>query len=287
MTAISSKLLQEEINKKNKLFWNELCGSQLAKQLGVDDFSIESLARFDKFYLNYYPYLEKYLFLDELKEKNTLEVGLGYGTVSQLLALAGANYHGLDITSNAVAMAAHRLKSHNLKGDVRVGSMIACPFQNNYFDYVISIGCFHHTGDLQACVDETYRILKTGGRATIMIYNKFSLRQWIMWPKITAKNLFLQISGEGKQLAHELQRKAYDSSSNGNGAPETEFFSIKEVKKIFRQFQSIKINRENFDEKFQIKLGKFPLYQFGDRLKYVNTHWARNFGLDLYIQVIK
>lgn len=56
-------------------------------------------------------------------------------------------------------------------------------------DYLVSIGCFHHTGDVQRCIDETYRVLKPGGRACIMVYNRFSCWQWVKWPATTFKAL--------------------------------------------------------------------------------------------------
>ncbi|GGI80070.1 class I SAM-dependent methyltransferase [Legionella impletisoli] len=281
------KNIQHQIDQKNRNFWNELCGTQLAKELGVVDSSQESLAKFDKFYNNYYPYLEKYLFLDEIKGKNVLEVGLGYGTVSQKLALAGANYHGLDIASNAVAMAAHRLSQHNLTGDIRTGSMIECPFNDNYFDYVISIGCFHHTGDFQACVDQTYRILKKGGKATIMVYNQYSLRQWMRWPKLTTKNLLLNVINKSSGLSTQKQREAYDASLSNEGAPETKFFSKREISEACKYFKAKKLTCENFDENVQFKLGKLPIYRFDKRIECLNGFWARKFGLDLYIQLEK
>lgn len=267
---------QEEIDQKNQEFWNELCGTGLAKQLGVVDSSPESLAKFDRFYFDYYPYLQKYFTLDELKGKNVLEVGLGYGTVSQLLALTDANYHGLDIAANAVAMAKHRLQQTNKTGDVRVGSMLACPFPDHYFDYVFSIGCFHHTGDLQACVDQTYRVLKKGGKAVIMVYNKFSLRQWLKWPILTAKNYGFQLLSKKSNTVTESQRKAYDASAANEGAPETEFFSVQDIERICKNFASIKITRENFDE-----------YRFGKRIHRLDSKLVRFLGLDLYIEVVK
>lgn len=239
---------QEQTDTNNKAFWNELCGTQLAKQLGVVDASVDSLAKFDNFYLDYYPYLKNYLMLDEIKNKKVLEVGLGYGTVSQQLALSGAHYYGLDIAEKVVAMASHRLTQHQLEGDVRMGSMLECPFPDNYFDYVISIGCFHHTGDMRRCVAETARVLKPGGKA---------------------------------------QRKAYDASSDNKGAPETEFFSKKEIQQIFSTFQSVTVNCENFDDYFGIKIGKIPLFRLGKRLSYLESQWARKLGLDLYIQATK
>ncbi|WP_133126953.1 class I SAM-dependent methyltransferase [Legionella nagasakiensis] len=274
------------IDQENQLFWNELCGTQLAKELGVVDSSQDSLSKFDNFYMDFYPYLEKHLFLDEIKEKNVLEVGLGYGTISQKLALTGANYYGLDIAPNAVAMARHRLEQHGITGDIRTGSMLECPFPDNYFDYVFSIGCFHHTGDMQACVDETYRVLKDGGKAVIMVYNKFSLRLWMKWPKWTAKNFMFQFLGKNIH-ANEEHRKAYDTSSSNNGAPETEFFSIREIRRIFKRYHSVKTTRENFDEDVALTVGKLPIYRFKKRAQCLDNKWARYFGLDLYIHAVK
>ncbi len=52
---------QSDIDASNAEFWSELCGSSLARAIGVNDASAESLARFDRAYLDLYPYLERYL----------------------------------------------------------------------------------------------------------------------------------------------------------------------------------------------------------------------------------
>ena len=48
---------QEAIDAENARFWDELCGSSLARNVGVNDASAESLRRFDAAYLAHYPYL--------------------------------------------------------------------------------------------------------------------------------------------------------------------------------------------------------------------------------------
>src|SRR6187401_2245582 len=95
---------QAQIDQRNANFWDELCGSQLAQQLGIEDASPESLAKFDANYMSIYPYLEQYLPGEDARGKPLLEIGLGYGTVSQILAEAGADYHGLDIAAGPVEM---------------------------------------------------------------------------------------------------------------------------------------------------------------------------------------
>lgn len=281
--------LQNVIDEKNQDYWNELCGSSLAKHLGIDDASPDNLAKFDNYYMDYYPYLKKHLPLNDVFGKKVLDVGLGYGTVAELLASQGANYHGLDIAKNAVEMSRHRLKQNDLQGEIRIGSMLECPFPDNYFDYVISIGCFHHTGDIKRCIDQTHRVLKDGGKAVIMVYNKFAMRQWKMWPGLTAKALMLQLAGK-KQMLHssEQQRKAYDASLAGAAAPETDFFSISDVQELFSAYKQIKVSRENYDEQpASVKFWPLPAIKKRSRMALLESRWATLLGLDLYIEAIK
>jgi hypothetical protein len=48
---------QGQVSDKNSEFWDELCGSGLARYLGISDSSPESLKKFDDWYFNFYPYL--------------------------------------------------------------------------------------------------------------------------------------------------------------------------------------------------------------------------------------
>ena len=73
---------QGALDAENARFWDELCGSSLARQVGVADASAESLARFDAAYLEQYPYLISYLPEGALAGASVLEIGLGYGTLS-------------------------------------------------------------------------------------------------------------------------------------------------------------------------------------------------------------
>ena len=49
------------LDDRNAAFWDELCGSSLARSIGITDASAESLARFDAAYMGHYPYLPQYL----------------------------------------------------------------------------------------------------------------------------------------------------------------------------------------------------------------------------------
>ena len=62
---------------------------RLARSLGITDRTPESLRKFDEAYMAIYPYLSSYVTEQDLKGKRLLEIGLGYGTLGQIIALRG------------------------------------------------------------------------------------------------------------------------------------------------------------------------------------------------------
>ena len=125
---------QIRIDSENSEFWNTLCGSVFAQSIGVTDDSPASLARFDDWFFRLYPYLDGHLDLDDLKGRRVLEVGLGYGSVGQKIAAAGADYMGLDIAAGPVGMMRRRLRQSGLSGDATQGSILAAPFDEASFE---------------------------------------------------------------------------------------------------------------------------------------------------------
>ncbi len=270
-----------EIEKRNAEFWDELCGSSFAQYLGITDHGPESLRRFDQGYLDYYPYLLERVRIDGMKGKRVLEIGLGYGTLGQKIAEAGADYVGLDIARGPVRMMNHRLRMAGLGGVALQGSMLNCPLQEESCDAVVSIGCFHHTGDVKRCIRETHRVLKRGGRAFLMVYNQYSYRQWLRWPWATLGEWFDEraLSGGGRTIT-EAQKKAYDADSSGAGAPETVFLSVRRLRDMLADFSEVRFFKENCTD-FQLKGVTFI-----PRKKLLATVGC-SLGLDIYLEAVK
>src|SRR4051812_15579052 len=103
-----------EFDQANAEFWDELCGSAFAQALGITDHTSASLERFDRAYLDFYPYLLDRVGLQDVAGKEVLEVGLGYGTLSQQLAAVAADFTGLDVAAGPVNMVNHRLRMKEL-----------------------------------------------------------------------------------------------------------------------------------------------------------------------------
>jgi len=274
-TALSAKQL--EIDKRNIAFWDELCGTQSAKTLGVTDNSPESLEKFDHWYLDFYPYLCQHIPVHELDGKDVLEVGLGYGTMATELMQRGANYHGLDIAAGPVEMAGYRAELLGKTADVRQGSILECPFDDESFDYVASIGCLHHTGDLAGAIQSVHRLLKPGGGATIMVYHSRSYRQWCKQPLSTLKQTILP-EPANEPTASTRMRGAYDKNQAGAAAPETDFVSRGQLSRLCRDFSKVEIVPENIGADLVFKRVSRPT-----ALKYFGP-WL---GLDLYCRLWK
>ncbi|HWA21427.1 MAG TPA: class I SAM-dependent methyltransferase [Caulobacterales bacterium] len=270
--------VQDHIDTANNAFWNTLCGTTFANSIGVTDDSPASLGRFDEWFFKLYPYLEDHVRSNELAGKRVLEVGLGYGSVGQRLAQAGADYMGLDIADGPVEMMRHRLRQAKLPGDATCASILNPPFPPASFDAVIAIGCLHHTGDLKGAIAQCRRLLKPGGRLTMMVYYAYSYRQWGQAKAETRHYLLRELMGyrgvvAGAKAAH---RAAYDTDLEGNAAPHTDWISQTSLRRLFRDagFRSSSTKLENIDQA--------GFHKDRPREEWLETMWPQIWGLDLY-----
>ncbi|MFH1968233.1 MAG: class I SAM-dependent methyltransferase [bacterium] len=108
----------------------------------------------------------------DLKERSQLKIldlGCGAGSNTILLAKEGFQTYATDISNSGLKIVRKRFKKNNLKAVLKNASMENQPFENNFFDGVISFGVFYYnTGQgYQKAIDELYRILKKGGKAFI------------------------------------------------------------------------------------------------------------------------
>ena len=252
----------------NQEFWDELCGTNLFTQLGLTEISPSSIEIFDTYYLNFYSYLQKkYIIPENLKNKKVLEIGLGFGTVGNILLQHSKNYVGLDYAQGPVEMMKTRISWANKEATCKAvqGSALQLPFPDNSFDSVVSIGCLHHTGDIQKSLDEIERVLVKGGEVLIMLYNARSYRNFLI-PFVYLKKLII-----GKKRIFNYSafvRSMYDANAEGDAAPIVERVSVDDCKKIFGKFINVTVEKENNG----LLLRRFFLNNI--------SKWA---GLDLYI----
>lgn len=266
---------QAALDDENAGFWDELCGTALASSIGVVEPSLEGLARFDDAYFAYYPYLAKYATDEPLREARVLEIGLGYGTLGELIASCEADYHGLDIAAGPVSMMQTRLQRlgwSDARERIQQGSALDIPHADESFDFVYSIGCLHHTGDLPRAVAEVHRVLRPGGRAVLMLYNSRSVLHLTL---PAARYVMRRFRGRPADVIKGL----YDVDSAGNVAPHTDFTSPQGARQLMSRFRNVQVDIRNFPD---IRKGRI-----GIRRRWMLQNVARVVGVDLYIRADK
>lgn len=95
--------------------------------------------------------------------KTILDAGCGEGTLSILLAKAGFNVVGVDLSEANVASArAYAEREEDLSGTVRfeIGDAENLPFSDNSFDYVVSNHVLEHLPSFEKGLSEIKRVTK-------------------------------------------------------------------------------------------------------------------------------
>jgi SAM-dependent methyltransferase len=266
------------LDTNNIAFWNELCGTSDAKRLGITDNGATNLKKFDDWYFNFYPYLKDHIPFQKLSGLKVLEIGLGYGTVGQRLMECGASYHALDVADGPVTMARHRAKLLGKTAEVSQCSALAIPYPEDTFDFIVSIGCLHHTGDLALALREVHRVLRAGKSAVIMVYNALSYRHWWRAPFSTYRRMKTP-SFDWSNAGSEF-RSTYDANQQGVAAPSTTFVSGEEIRiYLLRHFSSVQVTPRNVGNDF------WPGRVMPRSL--ANCLFGPFVGLDLYVDCIK
>ena len=116
-----------------------------------------------------YSWMENYFLknIDQKELENKVLLDLGCFTGGRLLAWV-ENYklkksYGLDINP-IFKIAADEFageKNHNV--DFKTGVAEKLPYEDNFFDFVVSTDTFEHVQNLENSIDECFRVLKPGG----------------------------------------------------------------------------------------------------------------------------
>lgn len=206
-------------------FWNEAsCGERLLLP-SADRAGFEQQAH-ERYRLE--PYIETFADFDRWRGQNVLEIGVGLGADHQRFVEAGAQTHGIDLTPRAIEMCRSRLDAFGLRSELRVGDAENLPYGDQTFDLVWSWGVIHHSPDTPAAVREIFRVLKPGGTARVMIYNKWSMVGLMLWAR------YGLLLGRPWTSMREIYSRYLES-------PGTKAYTPDEALQLFTAFKDVRV----------------------------------------------
>lgn len=126
---------------------------------------------------------------DKVKPGKALDICCGAGTNTVYMAQKGFSVTGLDISSQAIKYAKQKAREARVKIRFIVGNALDFPFDDEEFDFVFDMGCFHHimVEDRERFIKGVCRILNRDRGQYLLVC--FSDRNGPAWNHFTKEQL--------------------------------------------------------------------------------------------------
>jgi ubiquinone/menaquinone biosynthesis C-methylase UbiE len=203
------------------------CGPEISAPPG----SAESIEQLLSGRRSYAPWFAEALDYPSTDGLDVLDVGCGQGMDVVEYARAGARVSGVDLTPRHVELARAHTAALGLDATIVPGDAERLPFSDESFDRVSSTGVLHHTPDMPAALAEVRRVLRAGGEARVIVYNRRSFHYWlfqVLWQGIRHGQLFSEGS-MGAVLARGVER------SSIGARPLVRVYSPPALRRLMRQ----------------------------------------------------
>jgi len=163
-----------ELVDKIKNYWNtQPCNVKHSmSEPGTEQYWNEVSER--RFFVE--PHLRDFASFHLWRGKRVLEIGSGIGSDAVEFARHGAEYVGIDLSAESVAMSKQRFELLGLEGEFHVmdGADTESVAKLGKFDLVYSCGVLHHYPDMGTCLDNIRDALVPNGEFRMLVYAKNS-----------------------------------------------------------------------------------------------------------------
>jgi SAM-dependent methyltransferase len=141
------------------------------------------------------------------KVRRILDLGCGAGRHVTYFAERGYDVYGLDLSPTALEYTIKSLSEKGLTARVTLHDMVTLPYDDAYFDAVISVKVIHHNriGEIKKTIQEISRVLRARGLIWITVPMPKNE------PSTTHKEIepgtFMPLDGRERGLLHHYFKK--------------------------------------------------------------------------------
>lgn len=148
--------------------------SPISAEPGSLEYYSEIDRRFFESSRHYLPWrkrpFDRLIDFESLRNLDVLEIGVGHGSHAAIIAPHCRTFTGIDLTDRAAEMTTRRLSLAGIPARIQRMDAEQMDFAARSFDWVWSWGVIHHSSDTSRVLAEMHRVLRPGGRATVMVY---------------------------------------------------------------------------------------------------------------------
>ncbi len=180
----------------------------------------------------------EFLFKDIPEGGKVLDLGCGNGRFYEFLKEKNIEYVGIDKAEKLIEKARKKYP----EADFRMADALDLPFENNYFDFVISIAVFHHMPSEKIrlkFLNEARRVLKSGGKLKLSVWDLLSTDKRIylrnpkekLTGKIGIRDILLPWKNDKGEVATERYYHAFKKKELEKLAEKAELKNIEVFEK--------------------------------------------------------
>lgn len=168
-----------------------------------------------------------------------LEIGCGIGSDAEQFARHGAEYTGIDLSNESLAICRKRFNVYQLPGTFLQGDITDQDFlkQLGEFDLVYSYGVLHHYPGMRQHIEHISELVAPGGELRFMVYARNSWK-------------------------YAMIQKGLDQFEAQAGCPYADAYTKEEIEEILQGLFKIERIRQDHCFMYNVpmyKLGKFEL----------------------------
>ena len=166
--------MSQSLEDRIKRYWNtQPCNIKHGKSdIGTPEFFREVSER--RYRVE--PHIPEFAGFHLWAGKRVLEIGCGIGSDAEEFAKHGADYTGIDLSDQSIALCRQRFEALGLEGEfhnIDVTNLAALKTLGE-FDLVYSYGVIHHFPGIDKIIANVKEVVKSGGEFRYMVYAKNS-----------------------------------------------------------------------------------------------------------------